>query len=222
MSSITNGSSDVVGRKSKLPLSLKVAYSAFMAVLVPVYWYHYGPTNFLYFCDIALFLTLFAVWKEDGVSASAAAVGILIPQLFWCVDFSFELFGQQLTGMTSYMFDERRSGFLRSLSLFHGWLPFLLIYLVYKLGYNNKGLAAWTLLAWSACLIAFFFLPPAGAAVPDVNTPRNVNYVFGMDDSQPQTWLSAELYLASWMIGLLAAFFIPTHITLKKLFQRAE
>ena len=39
-------------------MSLKVAYTAFMAVLVPVYWHHYGPTNFLYFCDVALFLTL--------------------------------------------------------------------------------------------------------------------------------------------------------------------
>jgi hypothetical protein len=23
-----------------------------MAVLIPVYWYHYGPTNFLYFCAL--------------------------------------------------------------------------------------------------------------------------------------------------------------------------
>ena len=35
----------------RIPLWLKLAYTAFMAVLVPVYLRNYGPTNFLYFCD---------------------------------------------------------------------------------------------------------------------------------------------------------------------------
>ena len=34
-----------------IPLWLKLAYTAFMAVLVPLYLRNYGPTNFLYFCD---------------------------------------------------------------------------------------------------------------------------------------------------------------------------
>ena len=42
----------------RVPLWLKLAYTAFMAILVPVYLYYYGPTNFLYFCDVALFLGL--------------------------------------------------------------------------------------------------------------------------------------------------------------------
>ena len=44
-----------------IPAFLKWAFTAFMAVLVPVYWKNYGPTNFLYFCDAALFLVLIAV-----------------------------------------------------------------------------------------------------------------------------------------------------------------
>jgi len=32
----------------RIPLWLKVAYTAFVAVLVPVYWYHYTPVNFLF------------------------------------------------------------------------------------------------------------------------------------------------------------------------------
>lgn len=110
-----------------VPTAVKMAYTAFMAVLVPVYWYHYGPTNFLYFCDMALFLVLFAVWRNSALAASAAAVGIVVPQLFWCVDFAVELTGNHLSQMTSYMMDDRRPLFLRSLSLFHGWLPFLLL-----------------------------------------------------------------------------------------------
>ena len=47
-----------------------------MAVLVPVYWYYYGPTNFLYFCDVALFLTLAGIWLESPLLISMCAVGI--------------------------------------------------------------------------------------------------------------------------------------------------
>jgi len=202
-----------------VPMFIKGAYTAFMAVLVPVYWWHYSPTNFLYFCDIALFLTLYAVWRNSALAASAAAVGIVIPQLFGCVYFAAEFSGYTLSHMTSYMMDERRSLFLRSLSLFHGWLPFLLLFLVHRLGYDRRGLLAWTGVAWAACLVSFFFLPPAGAVVPDVNTPLNVNYVFGMDDAKPQEWMTAPAYLMTWMIGLLVCFFLPTHVVLKKLFR---
>lgn len=40
----------------KIPLWLKIVYSAFVAVLVPFYWFTYSPWNFLFFCDIALLL----------------------------------------------------------------------------------------------------------------------------------------------------------------------
>src|SRR4051812_15040863 len=75
------------GGGGRLPIWLKVGYTAFMAVLVPIYWRHYGPTNFLYFCDVALFLTLAAVWMENALLASMAAVGIVAVQAIWCVDF---------------------------------------------------------------------------------------------------------------------------------------
>jgi len=36
------------------------------------------------------------------------------------------------------MFDARFPPVLRLLSLFHGWLPILLVYLVWKLGYDRR------------------------------------------------------------------------------------
>ena len=108
------------------PLALKLAFTAFMAVLVPVYWYFYGPTNFLYFCDIALFLTLAGIWLESPLLISMCAVGIVAPQIIWCIDFISNMFGMPLLGMTDYMFKHENSLFLRGLSLFHGWIPFLL------------------------------------------------------------------------------------------------
>src|SRR4051812_8795550 len=116
---------------ARIPLGVKLAYSAFMAVLVPVYWYYYGITNFLYFCDMALFLTLAGIWTESAVLISMCCVGILLPQALWVADFFSGVFGFHLTGMTAYMFNPNSSKFLRGLSLFHGWLPFLLLYLVW-------------------------------------------------------------------------------------------
>ena len=90
---------------SRVPLWLKVAYTAYMAVLVPVYWHYYGPTNFLYFCDVALLLTLIAIWPENAPLISMCTVGILVPQSVWVIDFAAGLAGFQLTGMTNYMFE---------------------------------------------------------------------------------------------------------------------
>lgn len=38
-------------------MRFKLAYTAFVAVLVPTYWHHYGTGNFLCFCDLALLIT---------------------------------------------------------------------------------------------------------------------------------------------------------------------
>ena len=49
----------------KIPLAAKVIVTAFLAVLVPVYLHTYGPTNFLWFCDAALILTVAGMWLES-------------------------------------------------------------------------------------------------------------------------------------------------------------
>jgi hypothetical protein len=219
MKTITRSPSESATRL--IPLWLKVTYTAFMAVLIPVYWINYGPTNFLYFCDVALLITLYAVWAESRQAASIAAVGILVPQAFWCLDFGIQLArlmtGAEHSGMTAYMFDASKPPFLRGLSLFHGWLPFLLIFLLARLGYEARALKQWTGIAWSLCLFAFFALPPAGAKLADPNTPVNVNYVFGLDDTQAQQWMPAGVYLVVWMLALFALAFLPTHLVLNKL-----
>lgn len=207
---------------SAVPLWLKLAYTVFMAVLIPVYWYHYGPTNFLYFCDIALVFTLAGVWRESPLLISMPAVGILLPQALWCVDYAGHLCGFKMTGMTAYMFDGTKPLFLRGLSLFHGWLPFLLAFLVYRLGYDKRALKGWAVTALGSCLVAYFWMPPAGASLADANLPRNVNYVFGMDDAQPQTWTSPELYLVTWLALLIFVVFVPTHFVLKKICPTPE
>ena len=199
---------------SRLPLWLKLAYTAFMAVLLPVYWANYGPTNFLYFCDVALLITLVGIWIESPLLISMCAVGILASQALWVVDFLSNLIGWPLTGMTDYMFAADHSLFLRSLSLFHGWLPFLLVYLVWRLGYDRRGFPAWTGLAWILVLICFLFMPPPR---PDPGlTPVNINYVWGMSDTVAQQWMPPAVWLAGLIILLPVLLYAPVHFLLRR------
>jgi hypothetical protein len=206
---------DIVSTPRRIPLPLKLAYTAFMAVLVPVYWAKYGPTNFLYFCDVALFLTLAGLWLENALLISLATVGILLPQALWCVDFVVQLSGGRFTGMTAYMFDASRPLYLRGLSLFHGWLPFLLVHAVRRTGYDRRALPGWTVLAWALCLVCYFLLPPSGPQFAGSHVPNNVNYVFGFDDLLPQSWMPAPVYLALWMAALPVLVYLPTHALLR-------
>lgn len=205
--------------RPRIPTGLKLAYTAFMTVLVPVYWHNYGPTNFLFFCDVALFLTLAAVWSESALLASMAAVGILLPQMLWVVDFAGHFLGFKVVGMTDYMFNVNRPLFARSLSLFHGWLPFVLLFLVKRLGYDRRALPAWTGLAWVLMLVSFFFLPAPGSVPAGSSIPVNVDYVFGLSDSAPQAWMPAGAWLALLLAGLPVLVYVPTALLLKKFFR---
>jgi hypothetical protein len=84
---------------NRIPLTVKIVYTAFVAVLVPYYWVTYTPWNFLYFCDVALLLTVVAIWTENALLISMSSVGILLPQMLWVLDFlARAVAGTHLTG----------------------------------------------------------------------------------------------------------------------------
>jgi len=205
--------------QNRIPLWLKLTYTAFMAVLVPVYLYYYGPTNFLYFCDLALILTLVGIWSGSALLISMCAVGILALQFLWAADFLINLAGISLTGVTDYMFEAHRSPFLRGLSLFHAWLPFLVAYLTWTLGYDRRGFWAWTALSCVVLPICYFLLPPSQ---PDPGLmPVNINYVFGPSDYVAQSWVPPHVWFAGLMIGLPLLVYLPTHLLLLRLMARS-
>jgi len=209
-------------KESHIPTTLKLAYTAFMLVLIPFYWATYGPSNFLYFCDIALFLTWVGLWREDPRLISIAAVGILLPQMVWVVDFVATGAGQPLLGMTEYMFRDSISLFARGLSLFHGWLPFLLIYLLYKLGFCEKAFIDWTVIAWAAMLVSYFYMPAPGDPLAHPNQPVNINYVYGFSETNKQIWVSEQLYLIGLMVVLPLCVYWPTAKLLQKRLKPAK
>ena len=204
--------------KPRLSLWLKIAYSSFLAVMVPVYWHDYGPTNFLYFCDVAAFLTLIALWTESALLASIATVGILLPQFAWVLDLAAHAAGFKITGMSDYMFDSKIPAFTRGISLYHGWLPFLLLYVVHKLGYDRRALLIWIALAWTLMIVCFFAMPKPGAVLPNPKQPVNINYVYGFSDKAPQNWMPAGFWLPTAMAGFALLLWWPAHLALKRLF----
>jgi hypothetical protein len=189
----------------KIPLILKILHTLFVCILIPIYWRHYGPANFLWFSDIALFLTVIALWLESPFLASMQAVSIILLELLWIIDFLTRLTtGVRLVGLADYMFKPENPLFIRGLSLFHLWLPFLLLWMVYRLGYDGRAWIAQSLFAWIILLFCYFLTDPA----------ENINWAFGPKES-PQTSIPSWLYLILIMIFFPVCIYFPTHLALR-------
>jgi hypothetical protein len=197
-----------------IPLAVKLAYTLFVAVLVPYYWVTYSPWNFLFFCDVALLVGLVALWQESSLLMSMIAVGITLPQLLWVFDFST---GGRITGMTSYMFDPKLPIFVRALSTFHGWLPFVLLWGVWRLGYDRRALLGWTLVSTVILLTSFFMAPKPPAPAENPDQAVNINYVHGMSYEKPQNVMPPWLWLTIMIVGFPIVFYLPAHLALRAL-----
>ena len=187
-----------------IPLWIKILYTILAVVVVIFYLYHYGYRNFFWFSDIALIVTVPALWLESPYLSSMMAVGVLLPELAWNVSFFGRLlFGVRTTGMASYMFNSDKPLYLRMLSLFHVVLPVILFLLVAKLGYEPGAWIGQTLLAWIVLPLSYLFTDPQ----------KNVNWVFGLND-EPQNRISPLAYLTALMVAFPLLVYLPTHILL--------
>lgn len=192
----------------QVALWIKIAYTLFICVLVPVYWVQYGPSNFLWFSDIALFVTAAALWLESSLLVSMMALSVLVLETVWIVDFIIGLFaGSSVVGLSAYMFDPKISLPIRALSLFHVILPLLLVWLLYRFRYDTRALVAQILLAWIVLPVSYFLTRPS----------ENINWVYGPGGG-PQKWMPAPLYLVLLMLAFPLVLYLPTHFVLKKLF----
>lgn len=202
---------------SVIPLWLKLLYSGFMAVLIPYYWQAYGPANFLWFCDVALIVTLIGMWRESPLLISTQAVAIVAPQILWIISFATEFVsGYPFLGLASYMFDDSIPLFVRGLSLFHGWMPLLLLWLVYRVGFDRRAWLLQTLIAAGVLTTAFLVLDgPTTLA-------GNVNKVFGLDDKTPQTWMPAVMWVGVLCVGYPLAIYLPSHLVFRRVMPMAR
>ena len=195
----------------QIPLWIKISYTLFVCVIVPVYWVQYGPKNFLWFSDIALIAAVAALWLESPLLASMMTLAVALPELAWTVGFFGRLiFGADVTGLASYMFDRAKPLYLRALSLFHVVLPVLLVWMVWRLGYDRRAWAAQTALAMIVLPLTYLLTEPAD----------NINWVYG-PGSKPQQRVPLLVYLALLMALFPLVVYLPMHVLLLKLFGRS-
>ncbi|MFP4516402.1 MAG: hypothetical protein ACLFNV_06390 [Desulfovibrionales bacterium] len=172
-----------------------------------MYWLGFGPVNFLWFSDIALVMTCLALWRENSFLASMAAAGTLLPEVVWSLDFLLHLsFGERVTGAAAYMFDPALPLHLRILSGFHLLLPPVLLWTLHRLGYDQRGWKAQTLLAWIILPISYLAS----------DQEHNVNWVYG--PGVTQEILPEPLYVILLMIALPVLIILPTHGLLRNLY----
>lgn len=196
-------------RVMRIPLWVKVFWTAWVMVWAPVYWRQYGAQNFLFFCDIGNFLIAAALWLESPLIFSWQAISLLLFQTL----FSFDLLGALISGRhwiggTEYMFDPSISLWIRLLSLFHVVTPPLLLWALYRLGYDKRGWKLQTLTAWIVIPINYFWRRQF-----DVNWARGPFF-------QEQHFVPGVLYLLGYLVVVPAVVYFPTHILLEWMMER--
>jgi len=142
--------------------------------------------------------------QYDGGWRVAAGAG-LEPGLFLRLIAGFDVIGLNGTG---YMFGSRYTPLFKFFSLFHVMLPVLLLWMIYRLGYDTRAVYAQTLLIWILLPVCYLATDPE----------RNLNWVFGIGNP-PQTWVSGPLYVVLLMCAYPLIVFFPTHFILKSVFN---
>jgi len=194
----------------RIPLWVKLLATLWVAVLIP----EQGTwLNLLWFCKVALVLTTVGLWFESSFLVSMQAVGSAWWMLLWVLDFLIHLAAGINTtpaplGQTNYMFDGRMSPFGQGLSMYHIWLPFVLLLALRRLGYDRRAVFAQTLQGWVLLLLSY------GLTTGIHGPGGNLNGVY----VEGQQWVSPEVWLVLVMLYCAMAWYLPTHLIFRRLF----
>jgi hypothetical protein len=187
-------------RAMRIPLWLKLFWTAWVVVWVPLYWRQYGLQNFLFFCDLGNIFIAAALWLESPLIFSAEASGLLLFQSLFVLDLTGEIVtGRHFIGGTEYMFDPHIALWMRLLSLFHVVSPPLLLWAIWRLGYDRRGWKLQTLITWIVIPINYFWRPQF-----DVNWARGPFF-------REQHGVPGFVYLLGYLIIVPAVVYFPTH-----------
>jgi hypothetical protein len=192
----------------RVPLWLKIGWTVWLIVWAPLYWRQYGAQNFLFFCDIGNVLIGLGLWLESPLIFSWTACGLLVFQTLYFIDLTGALLsGRHIMGGTEYMFDPHLSLAVRLLSLFHVVTPPLLLWAIWRLGYDARGWKLSSLMTWVVVPINYFWRPE-----------QDVNWARGLFFHEQRT-VPGPLYLIAYLIVVPIVIYWPTHLVLSWLSQ---
>ena len=121
-------------RPHLIPLSIKLALTAWLLVWMPLRAAAYPAASWLSFCAYGSIILVAGVLLEDRLLVSWQAVALLVAQAAYALDALWRGPG------TAYLFDARVAFAIRSLSLFHFVMPLIALDAVRRLGYDRRAL----------------------------------------------------------------------------------
>jgi hypothetical protein len=196
-------------RLMRIPLWLKLLWTAWVIAWAPVYWRQYGLQNFLFFCDLGNLFIAAGLWLESPLIFSWQAISLLLFQTLYTIDLAGTFAtGRHWIGGTEFMFDPHVPLWIRLLSLFHVVAPPLLLWAIWRLGYDRRGWKYQTLTAWIVVPINYFWRPQY-----DVNWARGPFF-------HEQHVIPGFLYLLLYLVTIPAVVYFPTHLLLVRLTRR--
>jgi hypothetical protein len=123
--------------------------------------------------------------------------------MLYCIDLLGALItGRHVIGGTEYMFDPQLPLFVRLLSLFHVVTPPMLLWAVWRLGYDRRGWKPQTAICWIVVTVNYFWRPES-----DVNWARGPFF-------REQHAMAGWLYLAGYLVVVPLVVYLPTHLAL--------
>ena len=195
---------------NKLPAGLRWGSVVWLVVWTPTYWRYWGAANFLHLSDISVFLSCAGFFFESPLLITSQAVASPAVDAVWALDWLWHLaFNRPLLGGTEYMFDGHYPLWVRSLSLFHLFLPVLLIWATQRVGYDRRG---WLLQAAVAL--------PIFIASRFTNPAVNTNYAF-RDPFLHRQWGPAPIHILVAFAFMIAVVYVPTDRALRGWLRRA-
>jgi hypothetical protein len=198
-------------RQEKLPDWLRWSAILWLLIWFPAYWHTWGAANFLHLCDLAVILTCIGFWADSALLVSSQAISSLVIDSTWALDVVWRfLLGRHLIGGTEYLFDAQYPLWVRLLSLFHVAVPLALLWALHRIGYDRRGLALQS-------AIAFFVVVVSRLAGP----AANINFSF-TDPFFHRQWGPAPIHLALTYTVLAVCVYFPTHLLLRKLLPAPE
>lgn len=182
----------------------KIAYTLLALIVFPVYWYQYGPGNFLWFSDIAFFLMVPALWFNSRFISSMMAVGVLPLEVLWVIGL---VSGGSFLGIAAYMYDPTLPLWLRLLSLFHFPMIASVICMLWRFGYDKRALTPQIILSITVVILTHIYTDKAD----------NLNMVFPPEGFG--RFMAESVYIIMMPFMLVGGIIVPMHFLLKKYFS---
>jgi hypothetical protein len=194
-------------RAAEYPTWMRWLALAWFLVWFPSYWRAWGAANFLHLCDVAVIITCIGIWTQSALLISSQAVGVLLVDIAWTVDAASRVFFRRpLVPGNEYLLDPHYPIWIRLLTLFHLAMPPLLLWGVYRMGYDRR---AWAL--QSAITLPVFVLARF------THSATNIDFAFSDPFFRHQLGPPPIHILIIWIFMVLVVYW-PAHWLLKRFF----